>query len=489
MTKIATKFLFLLLAFALVAAACGSSSTDDPETTAPTEAPTDDPAVEGDPSPEDDPAPEDEPAPQDDPDASGGGETMAPPPVDPADLFDSAPGVTADTILIGYPIIDFDGLNQNFNLGLQYENYTPVIDAWVADFNAKGGVNGRMLEVLVEPYIPSQIFAAQAEEVCLRLTEDTQVFVVMEGFNGIPAASNCIIDLHETMIVGSPILPEQLATARAPWITDEMMHDRQARVFIQLMSEAGLFAEEGVDKVYVISPNDSYDLVKDDIAAAYEAAGIEVPLSITLQNSGQEDQALEEMNVILERARTEGVTWLHIVSNMPLALPAIFETNGEFNMLFSDNSSTAAWGYDKPPTLVSPTKIYRLANMENKTDYGMAECVAIAEGAIGAEVKTPAELTPDETNWWPGVTNVCRNLGLFAQVAAWAGADLNKDTFAQAFADHGSDLIIPGVQYNSLSADKVDANDTVRIELFDPDGTVWNPVVGDGEFVNVGGIR
>lgn len=201
--------LALLVALALVGAACttGGGGEDEPAVDeAPTAAPAapDEPVAEEEP-PEPTAGTPDEPAPEE-PSEPAPEPTPEPTPVVRTASFR---GVTEDTIRIGAGFWD----TSLFGFGF-FGDPELVWDALVGAVNAEGGVYGRMLEVSIagfNPALPNEMLAA-----CIKLTEDDEVFAVLGGMRG--DANFCVSEQHETIHVGSQVNArgELLERARAP---------------------------------------------------------------------------------------------------------------------------------------------------------------------------------------------------------------------------------------------------------------------------------
>ncbi|MCU1368628.1 MAG: hypothetical protein JWN39_4267, partial [Ilumatobacteraceae bacterium] len=96
-------------------------------------------------------------------------------------LTGDAPGVSADTIKIGVTYVDTEALKAvglNYDLGPHAKVYQALAD----DINAKGGINGRKLQIVLAPIDPTN--AAGADAACLKLTEDDDVFLITGFFLG-----------------------------------------------------------------------------------------------------------------------------------------------------------------------------------------------------------------------------------------------------------------------------------------------------------------
>ncbi|MEI6693867.1 MAG: hypothetical protein WCL12_03935 [Actinomycetes bacterium] len=99
---------------------------------------------------------------------------------------DASPGVTADSIKIGYLLPDLGALQER--LGFKTANYggvageTKQIEASVNAVNANGGLNGRKIVPIIKTYGGGQDSPEYAESFCNAFTQDEQVFaVVLEG--------------------------------------------------------------------------------------------------------------------------------------------------------------------------------------------------------------------------------------------------------------------------------------------------------------------
>ena len=88
-------------------------------------------------------------------------------------------GVTATTIRIGIPYIDFSAIRQ-FGITLNQGNFTDAYTAIIDDLNAHGGVDGRKLV----PYLlaVSPVGTAPAATACTQLDEDDKIFAAIAPF-------------------------------------------------------------------------------------------------------------------------------------------------------------------------------------------------------------------------------------------------------------------------------------------------------------------
>jgi hypothetical protein len=121
--------------------------------------------------------------------------------------YDDGPlnGVTADTVKIGYTIVDNGSLGQALGFKTPDDGgaagLTAVVNALVAHVNAGGGMGGRQVEPVVLPYEAFLDSPERALAACNFQTLDNQVFaVVLDGAfqnNALPcyrAANTLVVD-------------------------------------------------------------------------------------------------------------------------------------------------------------------------------------------------------------------------------------------------------------------------------------------------------
>ena len=120
-----------------------------------------------------------------------------------------APGVTDDTIKIGITYTDAAALQA---VGLDYEfgDMEAAYQALADDINEDGGIHGRQLELVFAPIDPTS--PTPAEEKCVQLTEDEDVFIVAGFF--LADAVICPVSTHETAVEGGEMTPERLEAGR-----------------------------------------------------------------------------------------------------------------------------------------------------------------------------------------------------------------------------------------------------------------------------------
>ena len=398
----------------------------------------------------------------------------------PIVLTDSFRGVTAETIRIGFTSIDFEKFNSTYGFNLTYANFGPAVDTYVTHINATGGILGRMVEVVHGTFLP--VGAATAEAVCVELAEDHQVFAVLNGFAGpgVESVNECFGGLYDTILIGGKPTPEQLERITATWISDDMSLGRRGRAFVNLLSETGRLGDLGTFMLY--GANGDYEATIADTREALEAAGAVVAVATYNPSTGDESATLAHMEVILERARAEGVSTVFFIGEAAYAQEVLFGLGDEFTVLILNGDSTNRWKTDPPMGIEGAGTLLTNRSFTSSTDSAMADCLAIIEAGLGLEVRSVELLEEGEANYWAATQASCRLFELFRQIASAAGPDLTNESFAMAAADLGS-FSISGQPYNSLGPTKFDARDTLSLAEWDHGAGFWRAV---SEPVDVG---
>ena len=393
---------------------------------------------------------------------------------EPVELTDSFRGVTADTILVGFTTVDFARLNQNFGLELTFADGVPAMEAVVADLNERGGILGRRIELVSRRFVP--VGPVEVEAICVELTEDLGVFAVLGGFAG-PGAedvNDCITDTHETIIVGGTPTPQQLARARAPWISNTMERERRARGLVAVLEAEGRLAELGVIGILASTPNDAG--VVDAARDAFTAAGTEVAFDAIVSTTGDETATRGEVDVFFERGRAEGVDTFLFIGDDAYANEQLIARSGDTNLLWLYSDSVQGWNTDPPPGLDDVPLLLATGSGEgSRDDPAWGNCIELVDAAYDTEIRPPHELAVGETNHWSALSTACLNVRLFEQVATAAGADLTNESFAAAAAGLGA-YELPGSPFASLGPGKPDGLDTVRLTTWDHGAGQWTPI-------------
>ncbi len=482
----------MLVALAMVAAACGGND-DEGDADAPAPAP----ATEAPAAPDPEPEPEaTEPEPEEDAPAEPE-PALEDAPEEEEPVFEPAPteepepeipltatwrGVTADTITIGVTYLDIDQLVELGFSPATWGDQEQVIQALVDDINVRGGINGRQVEVIMDKYNP--IGATEAEAACLRLTEDNEVFAILFGFLG-PAevANTCIVGTQETILVGGTITPERLADARAPWVNERVTREVSTGALFTLLEAEGML--EGRSIAVVADSSAAAQL--EEVAGLLRARGIEPVLEIATSSQVADLIAQnQEWAALSERIRAAGTNTLLLVGNASAGIE-----NASLNGLEVDIWATDASGLGSNiGSNVNPESargVITVGSMTGsqiyETDPRFKECLdAFNANHPDIEIKHPDTLEEGEPLWFTALSGHCRFFQIFELLATAAGPILTHETFAEAIANIG-EFSIAGQPYASLGSDKLSSNDSFQLLEQDPD------LGARGQLVPIGPMR
>jgi ABC-type branched-subunit amino acid transport system substrate-binding protein len=432
--RLPTLLLALLAAFAVLAAACGND---------------------------------------DDGGADVGPGTTAAGETDGGELGATAPGVTEDTITIAYTYLDFDLLVEMNLSPAGWGDQELAFQSLVDDINANGGINGRRLEVIYEAYSP--LGTEDAEAVCLRVTQDNEVFAVVGGFLG-PAepANTCIAGQQSTILVGGVQSEERLSEARAPWITDRPLRTRQAEIMFALLEQEGMIEGRSVAVVTNVDAQDVRGAVRDTLAD-FEVDTVEdLVIDAPIGDIAAEDAA---WSPLAERIRGSGADAVLVVGNPSSAVRNLRSQGLDVELWVLDQEALRALGatvnIEDARGAISSAPLTGQPLWDDETVRECREIFTEANPDVG--IIEPDDLEEGDDNWVQGIVTACRFLRLFQEVATAAGAELTQDSFREAAAGMGK-FSIPGQQFASLGPDKHDSNDSFQLVEFNPD------LGSDGDF-------
>ena len=293
------RLLVALFSFALIASACVSTEDEDADTTDGAGTATDD-SSDDDTAAEDDSS-DDDTATEDDATDDAAEEPVA--------LTASWRGVTEDTIYVGASMLDFALLQELGFSPSGWGDQAGIWDALIDDLNDRGGINGRMVDIISEFYSP--IDAADAERVCAILHQDNETFVNLGGFVG-PAgtADPCVTGTNNTVMVGGEISSaEELAQANVAWFHTGPTSEFQTINLFNLLVQTG--KADGA-KVFTMGGAAAAD-EESFVIEQLEARDIEVVGSALIEALDGDTIAQDnELAVAFERFNASGANTLMV---------------------------------------------------------------------------------------------------------------------------------------------------------------------------------
>ncbi|MET0827185.1 MAG: hypothetical protein ABWZ89_11785, partial [Acidimicrobiales bacterium] len=240
-----------------------------------------------------------------------------------------APGVTDDSIKVGVTFVDTEALvasGLNYDLGDHEAVYTALFDA----INEDGGINGRQIEPVFAPIDPTN--PAPAEEKCVQLTEDDDVFVVTGFF--LADAVNCFVSTHATAVAGGEMTPERIEGAEAPWITWTPDAD-QPEAVLRAMDEQGEL--DGTVGVWVAERDQA--VLDNQVLPLLDELGVEAAAT-AVAVAPADDQAAQqaEQTTIAQNFEAAGVDTVVLIGTSAQGWPTIMAEDASYRpkLLFLD---------------------------------------------------------------------------------------------------------------------------------------------------------
>jgi hypothetical protein len=381
-------------------------------------------------------------------------------------------GVTADSIHIAATTIDFQWLVDNGFSPNGWGDQTLVWETLVADLNARGGINGRMVVLdAVRPFSAIPGVGVSADAVCLEVAGDFETFAVLGGFLGPAEISNiCIAGQQNTILIGGRTDEERLSQAQAPWIENGTMVKRRMAVYASLLDQNGLI--EG--RKFVIIGNsateETYNVARESMAAV----GADVVLELLSDQTGGDTEGEDAWwDVMVERVRSAGADSILMAGGDRAALRNLFWAGVELDLFIMNSESLSSMSSSVTPEMaVGAIMLTGLTEQEQlETVSSQTLCIEPFEAAHPEiVVGTPDTHEDGIEKWWRSIMTHCSQLLLFEMIASAAGPVLTHDTFREAMESipQGS---LPVCPYGSLVPGKVDFCDAFRLSSFEDDGS------------------
>ena len=455
------RLLVALFSFALIASACVSTEDEDADTTDGAGTATDD-------SSDDDTAAEDDSSDDDTATENDATDDAA---EEPVALTASWRGVTEDTIYVGASMLDFALLQELGFTPAGWGDQAGIWDALIDDLNDRGGINGRMVDIISEFYSP--IDAADAERVCAILHQDNETFANLGGFVG-PAgtADPCVTGTNNTVMVGGEISSaEELAQANVAWFHTGPTSEFQTINLLNLLVQTG--KADGA-KVFTMGGAAAAD-EESFVIEQLEARNIEVVGSALIEALDGDTIAQDnELAVAFERFNASGANTLMVFGTPSASIRGAGAAGltGEIAIWSNDSGGLGNLGATIVDKSIADGTLVSTGPTDEEIWNDQAfqdQCVApVQERMPEADFRNPLEYGPEEDNWFNALRRYCHALAIFETIATAAGPDLTPETFeAAAYGPAGSDFQVPGVGPASLAPDKRGAQDGVRLSVYD----------------------
>jgi hypothetical protein len=371
-----------------------------------------------------------------------------------------APGVSADAVKVGITYADLASIRELTNI--DHGDYEASYQVLIDEINAAGGINGRTIEPIFAPVNP--VGTAPAEEACVRLTQDEQVFLAMGYFQ--QDAVLCYVETNATAALGGVITPERLARARAPWFSTEASAD------LELEAVRVLAAEGELDgNVAVVATLQNETALRQEIEPLLDELGIE-PVEVGVIDAPEDDVAAQNaaVGVLAERFRAAGADTVLVTGESGLTWAnGVEQTDYRPQLAFTNVTSIEAYTQDAASRDLSVVEgAVAAAQLEAYDEANMQACIDTIGNSLGIDIVDPATVPEGEPNHFVAASSACRNVPLMEALLGAAGEDLNYGTLAAGA--EGLEVEIPGYPEPFVYGPDDAADGDQAPELFE-----WDP--------------
>ncbi|HEY5875113.1 MAG TPA: hypothetical protein VIT64_07430 [Ilumatobacteraceae bacterium] len=396
-----------------------------------------------------------------------------------SELTDSYRGVTADSIKVGFLLLDLVKLKENAGVELLWGDNEGQYREAIATVNDNGGILGRAIDpvfVYVDP-----LSETGYQEACVQLTQDEEVFAVL-GFLRPAEGALCYTETGDTPFFGylSDITSDVFERSVLPLLTSNPLPERLDAALVSVVNDTGAF--EGKTIAVLGGTAERNQLIADELAAL----GYEVADSV-VTNSPSDDAVADasELDIVIERWSSLGVNYVVDTAGLDRPLAAANRAGFQADWATNVGSILSLSRFESGATEaeVARAVVVQEPQVELIYESGHEPTVACVDNWDEKRPDEPAVFFPGEgdVDNLQRIARSCNQVQTFAMIAEGAGADLTAETFAASIAEMGS-YDVPMQPFASLSADKWDAGDLVALYSWD---TAKQDFVA-GDFIDIG---
>jgi ABC-type branched-subunit amino acid transport system substrate-binding protein len=383
-------------------------------------------------------------------------------------------GVTANSVKIGIALVDWKSIQQfiNFNHG----DEQAIDQVFIDNINKNGGIGGKKLVAVYQKYTP--IGSAGPTQVCTSFTEDQKVFAVLGNIEDPSGAGQlCVAKQHKTILIGHDLTEKEINGATGLMSTPDIVDERRLDVLLSLLKSENTLQGK---TVAVLAEPTTKSRINDTIKPALNDMGVKQGTPAVLSITGGDTTIAQgQLNSFIERWKTEGVNAVLITGPDVVAKQFVEKIAKEMPgtlMMTDSESSAATGGQDEVAAKTNPNPYEGMLSANGLTDQqgfeeaNMQKCVKIYQDATGQQVVSPDDLKPNAQGYrvqvYVAISDICRELTMFEQLAAKAGPYLNNQNWVNAENTIGTIQNMPESQFASMKTGKYDADDAFALVSF-----------------------
>lgn len=395
-------------------------------------------------------------------------------------------GVAENALVLGILATDEDTFGE-FGFTYEGKRHEQVLQPFVDEINANGGINGRELVVKLTRYSPLSTDDMQAA--CVEMAEDHKVFAAIApaGFYG--DAEVCMANKKTPLLTGNNSSADTNYRREQGWVRQTSMNkDRLVKNWVDWMISSGQVAAGTKHAlVYTDVPEDR-QIVNDVLIPYMEQQGLQRP-QVAALSLGTADTSTAEAQAAVLKFKSDGVELVWPVTNflqwylfLQQADAARYfprYTASDFGLIATDATSfypASQWA-DVEGITVSRTGEGPVGGLPEHEAFRECQQVYNAAGEkIGPDSENPSQ--PDGLE----VTNMlfyCEHLALFADAARRAGANPTRGSFLAALGTTGTWNHRVGLTERlTFTPEKYDGADLFKVVRWKEHCTCNRPVQG-----------
>jgi ABC-type branched-subunit amino acid transport system substrate-binding protein len=387
-------------------------------------------------------------------------------------------GVTADSIKIGFAVVDYDAIKDfvDYNHGDQKK----VINTFVDYINKNGGIDGRKIVPDIKEYPPIPGGKPDPLSLCTSWAEDDDVFAVLGVFIDFTGQGQlCLTKEHDVVHIGHELDQPWIDAAKGGLLlTPDQTKEQAASVVVNLLAQSGKLKGK---TVAVVGDKNSESRVNDVVVPALKKAKVKTGSTAILTITGTDTTAAQsQLDSFIEKWKSENVNTVFLAGNdvsakqfvetIKAAMPKV--------QLVTDTDTTLDQAQDeqkagKTPNpydgILSATGLTQTERWANKNPL-LQQCVDIYQKATGETVPGPDQeqvVDGKKVQLDVAVTDMCGELFMFRDIAKRVGPDLTPKNWQKTVDKFGPIQLVPN-QISSLCKGKYAANDGFRLVAYDP---------------------
>lgn len=388
----------------------------------------------------------------------------------------STQGVTESSVKIGVAIPDvsvFEQINPAYAAGPQEKYYEALLEHWADE--GKATIAGRRVELVTRTYPSTDENAKRAA--CVGLVEEEKVMAVLAPGN-FATALDCVAKEHRVPVITTDFVDDDTLAANAPYLFSlHLTGDNLMRNFARWAVEEGLLDGKRIGVYYSkqgAKPDQYFNVLKAEL----EEAGHELAEVVTTTNplGGPDD------NLAVQRLKAAGadVVILNVSIASRLGFWNFADSQG-YKPTYID--SDYIWNTDDSvsvPALASQfdgtlgfTAYTNGASGAKEYPEPLRTCLDVGARAAGRPIN-------ENYNEWRYLTSACDLVHTLMLALEHAGEGLDASSFIE-----GVEAIheVPMARHElvDFSSDRHEGSATYRTVQWTASCTCWMPA-GDGEY-------